>query len=118
MKKVMLIMRRAPYGTVYTAEGLRSVMGLAVFELDVALAFVGDGVYTIMRNQDASGLDMKPLGEAFSGLSDFGVQHYYVHAPSLAERGLTTEDLVVPAEVLDDAGLQRLLAEQDAVLPF
>ena len=118
MKKVMLVMRRAPYGSVYTAEGLRSVMGVAVFEMDVSLSFVGDGVYVLLRNQDPSGLDMKPLGEAFAGLGDFGVQRYYVHAPSLAERGLTAEDLVVPTEMLDDAGLQRLLAEQDAVLPF
>lgn len=118
MKKVLLLMRRAPYGSVYTAEGLRSVMGLAVFELDVALAFLGDGVYVLLRDQDPTALDMKPLGEAFAGLGEFGVTRFYVHAPSLAERGLTPSDLVLPAQALDDAGLQQLLAEQDAVLPF
>ncbi|HOG46104.1 MAG TPA: sulfurtransferase complex subunit TusC [Anaerolineae bacterium] len=118
MKKVLLLMRRAPYGTVYTAEGLRSVMGLGVFEMDVALVCVGDGVYALLAGQDPAALDMKPLGASFAGLGEFGVQRFYVHAPSLAERGLAADDLVVPAAAVDDAGLQRLLAEQDAVLPF
>ena len=43
VKKVLLLMRQAPYGSVYTAEGLRSVMGLGVFEMDVAMVFAGDG---------------------------------------------------------------------------
>ncbi len=118
MKRVLLLMRRPPYGSVYPAEGLRSVMGLAVFEMDVSLAFVGDGVYTLTRGQDPSALHMKPLGEAFAGLSEFGVKGYYVHAPSLVQRGLKGEDLVVAAVPVDDGGLQALLAEQDAVLPF
>jgi tRNA 2-thiouridine synthesizing protein C len=118
MKKVLLLMRRAPYGSVYSAEGLRSVMGLGVFEMDVALAFAGDGVYVLKQGQNPQALEMKPLGEAFAGLEDFGVKQLYVHAPSLAERGLSAADLVVPAQLLDDAGLQQLLAAQDVVLPF
>lgn len=118
MKRVLLLMRRAPYGSVYTAEGLRSVMGLGVFEMEVALAFAGDGVYAVLKNQDPSGLDMKPLGDAFAGLGDFGVSKFYVHRPSLEERGLRAEDLVIGAELVDNAGLQRVLAEQDVVLPF
>ena len=118
MKKVLLLMRRAPYGTIYPAEGLRSVMGLGVFEMEVALAFVGDGVYTLLPGQDPKGLDMKPLGEAFAGLGEFGVSQFYVHGPSLSERGLAPSELILPAQVLDDAGLHQVLAEQDAVLPF
>lgn len=118
MKKALFLMRRAPYGAIYTTEGLRAVMGLAVFELDATLAFVGDGVYALVRGQDPAGLDMKPLADSFAALGDFGVKGLYVHGPSLAERGLAADDLALPVEALDDAGLQQLLAAQDAVLPF
>jgi len=37
MKRVLLLMRHAPYGTIYATEGLRAVMGLGVFELNVML---------------------------------------------------------------------------------
>ena len=32
MKSVAILMRKAPYGSVYSAEGYRAMMGLGVFE--------------------------------------------------------------------------------------
>jgi tRNA 2-thiouridine synthesizing protein C len=61
MSKVAVLMRKAPYGSVYTAEGFRAVMGIGIFEMDVALAFVDDGVYALVKDQDPDKLDMQPL---------------------------------------------------------
>jgi sulfur relay (sulfurtransferase) DsrF/TusC family protein len=44
MAKALVLMRKAPYGSVYTAEGFRSVMGIGIFDLDVAIVFTDDGV--------------------------------------------------------------------------
>lgn len=118
MKKVAIVMRKAPYGSVYSAEGYRSIMGLGVFEMDVAVAFVDDGVYVLLKGQNPAKLDMKPLGDGFPMLSDFDVKRFYVHAESLAERGLTADDLVMGVEVLDSAGISAALAGCDVVLPF
>ena len=115
---VSVLMRRAPYGTVYAAEGLRSLLGIGVFELDVSVVFVDDGVYVLVDNQDPAGLDMKPLDQAFSSLPEFGVDKFYVHSDSLRERGLTPADLVIDAELVDDAGVARLLESSRIVLPF
>jgi sulfur relay (sulfurtransferase) DsrF/TusC family protein len=51
-------------------------------------------------------------------LSDFGVHGFYVHDLSLAERGLTTDDLVIGVEVVNGAEIARLLADSHTVLPF
>ncbi|MBN1178490.1 MAG: DsrE family protein [Anaerolineae bacterium] len=115
---VAVLMRKAPYGSVYTAEGLRSILGIGVFEIDVRVLFVDDGVYALVKNQDPSVLDMKSLGDAFPSLPEFGVSSFTVHAPSLAERGLSVEDLVIDAELVDDAGAAALLASAGTVLPF
>ena len=37
---------------------------------------------------------------------------------SLAERGLTEDDLLVDVQVLDAAGMAKLMADQDVVLSF
>jgi len=118
MKKVAVLMRKAPYGSVYTAEGFRSVMGIGVFEMDAILIFVDDGVYALLKDQDPEKLRMRPLGDGFPSLPDFGVNGFYVHQPSLEARGLTVDDLVMDVQLVDSAGLSKLLAEYSPVLPF
>ena len=116
--QVAVLMRKAPYGSVYTAEGFRSMMGIGVFELDISAIFVDDGVYALVKGQDPAGLDMKALGDGFSMLPDFGVTKFYVHDQSLTERGLSADDLVIDVEIVDAAGVARLLESCGTVLPF
>lgn len=115
---VAVVMRRAPYGSVYSAEGFRSIMGIGVFEMDVSVIFVDDGVYVLVQGQDPAALDMKPLGDGFPMLEDFGIRKFYVHDQSLAERGLTPEDLVMKVEILDSSSIADLLETSGMVLPF
>jgi tRNA 2-thiouridine synthesizing protein C len=116
--KVAVLMRKAPYGSVYAAEGFRSIMGTGVFEMDISVVFVDDGVYALVKGQNPTGLDMKPLGEGFPMLPDFGVTKFYVHDRSLSERGLAPDDLVMDVEVVDDAGVAHVLKSCGIVLPF
>lgn len=116
--KVAILMRKAPYGSVYTAEGFRTIMGVAVFELDVSVVFADDGVYALVKDQSPDKLDMKPLGDGFAMLEDFGVSKFYVHDNSLLERGLSADDLVVPAQVVSSADVAEILEENGKVLPF
>ena len=113
---VAVLMRKAPYGSVYTAEGFRSIMGVGVFEMDVRVIFVDDGVYALVKGQDPTGLDMKSLGDGFPMLPDFGITKFYVHDQSLAERGLTTDDLVIDVEVVDGDRVAHLLTESGTVI--
>jgi tRNA 2-thiouridine synthesizing protein C len=118
MDTVAILMRKAPYGSVYTAEGFRTMMGIAVFEMDISVVFMDDGVYALLANQDPGQLDMKPLGDAFPMLRDFDVEKFYVHDESLAERGLTTKDLVMEVEVVSGAQIAEILEQAGKVLPF
>ena len=108
----------ALYGSVYTAKGFRSVMGIGIFETDVVLVFVDDGVYALVKDQNPEKLDMQPLGEGFPMLPDFGIDGFFVHQPSLEARGLSVDDLVMDVQLLDSAGLAELLADRGTVLPF
>jgi tRNA 2-thiouridine synthesizing protein C len=116
--KVAMLMRKAPYGSVYPAEGFRAMMGVAVFELGLCVIFLDDGVYTLVKGQNPAALDMKPLGEGFPTLPDVGIKEFYVHDRSLAERGLAPEDLVLPVRVVSGQEIEQILAGCTAVLPF
>lgn len=118
MDKVAVVMRKAPYGSVYTAEGFRTTMGVAVFEMDISVVFLDDGVYALLKNQAPDKLDMKPLGDGFPMLREFDVEKFYVHDESLSERGLTAEDLVIDVEIVDGARIAQILQASGKVLPF
>ena len=118
MDTVAIVMRKAPYGSVYTAEGFRTMMGIAVFEMDISVVFMDDGVYALLAGQDPGQLDMKPLGDGFPMLRDFDVEKFYVHDESLAERGLTTKDLVMEVEVVSGTQIAEILEQAGKVLPF
>jgi tRNA 2-thiouridine synthesizing protein C len=111
-------MRKAPYGSVYTAEGFRTIMGIAVFEMDISVVFMDDGVYALLKEQNPDQLDMKPLGDGFPMLRDFDVERFYVHDESLAERGLVVDDLVMDVEVVSGAQIATILETAGKVLPF
>ena len=118
MSKIAALMRKAPYGSVYTAEGFRTIMGVAVFELDICVIFMDDGVYALIKDQNPEKLAMKPLGDGFPMLSDFDVNAFYVHDESLGTRGLTPDDLVLPVEVVNSAQIAEILENAGKVLPF
>ena len=84
---------KAPYGTVYALESLEVVLIGAAFEQDVSLAFIGDGVYQLLKGQDTQGIGMKNFSPTYAALGDYDVNKIYVEKESLEERGLSLDDL-------------------------
>lgn len=117
-KKMLVMMRRAPYGAFYSYEGLQTILVMGAYELDIGVAFVDDGVYVITKGQDPSALGVKQVSQTFPALADFDITRIYVHGESLAERGLTLDDLVIQPEVVNTARLAALFEEHAAILPF
>ena len=131
-KKFLYINRKAPYGSVYALESLEVVLIGAAFEQDVSLAFLVDGVFQLMDGQDTAGIGMKNFSKTDKALGDYEVRKFYVEKESLAERGLTVDNLqnIVwedededyaekPSIILvDRSEMTRVIADQDVVLSF
>ncbi|HPG01610.1 MAG: sulfurtransferase complex subunit TusC [Hyphomicrobiales bacterium] len=131
-KKFLYINRKAPYGTIYALESLEVVLIGAAFEQDVSLAFIDDGVYQLMANQDTAAVGMKNFSKTYRALGDYEVRKLYVEKESLAERGLTAENLMPivyededddyaekPSLIfVDRAEMAALIRSQDVILSF
>ena len=131
-KKFLYINRKAPHGTVYAQESLEVVLIAAAFEQDVALAFIDDGVYQLMQNQDTSGLGSKNFSPTYRALGDYDVNQIYVEQESLELRGLSKEDLMPltyededddwaekdSIHVVSSAELADIIEQQDVILNF
>ena len=112
----MHVLRHAPHGTIYTYEGLEMILIMAAYEQDLSVVFIGDGVYALKKGQDTSGIGIKGFAKTFMALDGYDVEKLYVDNVSLAERGLTEDDLVVDVEVLDAEEIGRLMKEQDVII--
>ena len=131
-KNFLFVNRKAPYGTVYALESLEVVLISAAFEQNVSLAFLDDGVYQITKGQNSKGIGMKNFSPTYRALGDYDINKLYVEAESLAERGLTVDDLMaLTYEDADDdddekssiivvnrSEMAAMMAEQDVILSF
>ncbi len=115
-KKLMVVNRKAPHGTIYALEALEQVLIAAAFGQQVSIAFLDDGVYQLVRNQNTGDIGTKNFSPAFRALEDYDVKTLYVEHESLGLRGLTAADLLVSVTVLAATELAARMAEQDVIL--
>ena len=118
VKKFMFVNRRAPYGTVYALEALEVVLISAAFDQDISMVFLDDGVYELVKGQQTQAIDVKNFSPAYRALEGYDIEKLYVDADSLAARGLTEDNLLVPVEVLSAAQMAELMDQQDVVFSF
>jgi tRNA 2-thiouridine synthesizing protein C len=121
IKKFLYVNRKAPYGTIYALESLEVVLIGAAFEQDISLVFIDDGVYQLKKGQQTtvdSGIGVKDFSKTYRALEGYDVEKLYVDKTSMDLRGLTTDDLNVDVEILDDAQMADLMAQQDVILSF
>ena len=118
VKKFMYINRRAPYGTVYALESLEVVLIGAAFDQDVSVVFIDDGVFQVQKGQDTAEIGMKNFSPTYRALEMYDVEKLYVSKESLAERGLTEDDILVDVEVLPDSQIADLMDEQEVIFTF
>ena len=115
-KRFMFVNRRPPHGTIYAQEVLQMVLISAMFDQDVHLAFLDDGVLQLRLGQTPSVLDMKDFWRTYRALDGYGIDRIYAERELLQERGFSAEDLVIPVDVVGRADMARLMDEMDVVL--
>ncbi len=116
VKKIALITRRAPHGSIYAYEGLETVLIMAAYDQDISMIFIDDGVYALKSDQDTEAIGIKGFVKTLTVLEDYDVEKLYVDKTSMEERGLTANDLAVPVEVLESQEIAKIMAEQDAII--
>ena len=117
-KRVLVMVRKSPYGTVYPAEALRAMMGLAAFEVKVEVLLIHDGVFLAVKDQNPEGIEMKALGAVLPDLDEMDINKFYVCGESLKERNITVDQLTVEAEVCTPDNFEEKLTQFDHILPF
>jgi tRNA 2-thiouridine synthesizing protein C len=131
-KRFLYVNRKAPHGSIYALESLEVVLIGAAFEQEVTLAFIDDGVYQLLKNQDSSAIGSKNFSPTYRALGDYDVNRIFVERESLELRGLTQEDMMPltwededddwaekdSIHVVGSAELAEIIEQQDVLLNF
>ena len=107
MTKIAFICRRGPHGTASGREGLDALLATSALTESLALFLIGDGVLQLLREQSPQGILQRHYAPTFKMLELYDVEEVYVCAASLAERGLTAGDLLIPVTVLSPGQIRH-----------
>ena len=108
-KRFLYVNRKAPHGTVYALEVLEMILVSAMFEQDVHVAFLDDGVFQLRKNQTPAVLEMKDFSKTYRALEDYGIEKIFLEKELMEERGLSSDDFIIPAAVLDRKQMAELM---------
>jgi len=109
-KKIVVILRKPPHGSLYPAEGLR--VAVAVSASETKVVSIGDSVYAFLKETD-----MTLYKHHLDFLKETEIP-VLVDKDSLEKRGLTEGDLVDAVTVEERNEILSTIAEADATLTF
>ena len=70
----VFVAKTAPYGSSKPQLCLDAALATAVFEQSVSYVFTGDGVYQLLKDQNAEAIQAKTLGNAMETLDLYGIE--------------------------------------------
>ncbi len=117
-KRWLIWFRHGPFGTSYAREGLDLLLVLGAFDQRVSAFFERDALSLIQRNRDCAELGMKDFGKGFAALPLYGVSDIYYDPDTLAELGISRQELTLEAKPLSRGDLAAFIQRFDHVLSF
>ena len=117
-KKILFVNTKAPYGNSMARDALDALLAASAYEQDLSVLFLGEGVFQLLANQNPKDIGMKNLGATLPVLPMYDIEKIYIQGSALLARGLTANDLVLPAKVLTEDAIAALMDSQEAILSF
>ncbi len=109
-------MRESPYGQFSSQEKVEYILTALAFEQDVTVVFVDDGIYQLLKQQQAKSIARKALSKLLLLLEHYEIKSLYVHRDSVAQRGLQVSDLILPVTEINNDDLANLMSQQDIIV--
>ena len=127
--KLMIVIRKAPHGTIYVQEAIEVMFIMASFDMDLSIVFLDDGVNAVKQGQDTKELGIKGFSASLGALADWDVKNVYIDSQSMTDRNISADDLISTGEddetdeivypkVVGTEDLKIMMNKQDSILSF
>ena len=115
MSKILVISRKAPYGSSAPREALDLALAGALFDQSISILLLDDAVFQLLPGQHPKAIGQKNLGAIMQSLPIYDIDNIFIAERALKERGLTASTLSLPAKAISTAEIKQLIQEQDQV---
>lgn len=118
-KKILLINRQAPYGKSTAREAIDVALAASVYDQDISILFMDDGVFQLLKDQKSQDIDQKNIASILQALALYGIENIYAHKESMDMRAININELIIDdVKMLDNEAVGQLLNQQDQLLSF
>ncbi|WP_415903603.1 sulfurtransferase complex subunit TusC [Neptuniibacter sp. QD29_5] len=117
-KSVLILNQHAPYGTSYARDALDVALTCSIFEMPVSLAFLGDGLFQLLKNQNTEQTGHKNIESMLSALPMYDIDQVFICSEDLETNALSESDLALPVQIISQSSLSNLIDSHDTVLTF
>ncbi len=118
-KKILLISRQAPYGKSTAREAIDIALAASVYDQDIGILFMDDGIFQLLKNQQSQHIDQKNIASILPALALYGIENIYVHQETLEARTIKADELILDdLQLLNNKDIGHLLSQQDQLLSF
>jgi tRNA 2-thiouridine synthesizing protein C len=117
VKRVLFMVRTAPYGSAAIPESVRACLGFATMPIETTYLLMDDAAWALAPGQSPETIAAAPVQKLIANLADLDVR-LCVEADALAERGLSAEGLPFEVEPLSQEAIAELIATADAVMTY
>ncbi len=115
-KRILLVCRKAPYGNSLAREAAEIALAAGAFDQQLAIAFIGDGVWQLLEQQDSTGIQLKNHQKLLAAFELYGITESYVEMEALAERNIDQQGLNLNATAVNQQQLAELFEQADVLL--
>jgi len=117
-KKILLLVKSAPYGSVRAAEGFRIATAMIAMDVLPQLLFIDDGVYCLLKNQKPEAAGLNSLAERLKTLAD--LIGFHAVSDSIVKRNLQKIDFdeTYNVKTISLGEAAKLIAENEVVITF
>jgi tRNA 2-thiouridine synthesizing protein C len=126
-KKILFILRSSPYGSAMAQEGVDSVLAASVFEQDISVLFMDEGLWQLHHHQQSLGIqrlevhppmERKNIAAQLDAFPLYDIHKVYADKNSLKHFSMTKKELILKPKLLSDKAIRELIAEHDVVLSY
>jgi sulfur relay (sulfurtransferase) DsrF/TusC family protein len=119
MNEAVIILTRPPFGRVLAVECIRMASGLKSMDINAVIILLGEAAFTLMKNQDASGVHMLSMQGGLDILA-MSEGRILVVQEDLDMLGLQRGDLVEYPylEIIDRDDLDELIVSSHCTFRF
>lgn len=117
MNKIAYVFSQAPHGNSTGRETLDAVLATAALSENIALFFIGDGIFQLLAGQKPTEVMVRDYIVTFGVLPLYDIEHIYGCQQSAILRGIAAHsDWILPLRWLEPDGLKQQLLSYDKII--